>query len=74
MLFVNVLLDNQPSGSTQVFKIKAQLRINTSSKVQGLTWPDRKWKMHQKTLKKLKDLIITDEAYCDDTVTRSAQV
>ena len=34
----------------------------------------QKVKNASKTLKKLKDLIITDEAYCDDTVTRSAQV
>jgi len=38
-------IDNQPSGSTQVFKIKARLNIQTVSR--------------------LKDLVITDEAYCD---------
>merc|ERR1711935_580107 len=38
-------IDNQPSGSTQVFKIKARLNIQTVSR--------------------LKDLVITDEAYCE---------
>jgi len=42
-------IDNRPTGSTQVFKIKAKLNIQTTSR--------------------LKDLLITDEAYCDDVPT-----
>ena len=41
-----ICVDNRPTGSTQLFKIKARLNIQTVSK--------------------LKDLIITDEAYCDE--------
>ena len=41
-----ICIDNRPTGSTQLFKIKARLNIQTVSK--------------------LKDLIITDEAYCDE--------
>ena len=43
-----ICVDNRPTGSTQIFKIKARLNINTVSK--------------------LKDLIITDDAHCNEPI------
>ena len=43
-----ICVDNRPSGSTQIFKIKARLNIHTVSK--------------------LKDLIITDDAHCNEPI------
>ena len=43
-----ICVDNRPTGSTQVFRIKARLNIQTVSK--------------------LKDLIITDDAHCNEPI------
>ena len=61
-------IDNQPSGSTQVFKIKARLNIQTVSKL--------KVSFYFVTLGLLlyKDLVITDEAFCDQPPPPPARV
>ena len=43
-----ICVDNRPTGSTQIFKIKARLNIQTVSK--------------------LKDLMITDDAHCNEPI------
>ena len=43
-----ICVDNRPTGSTQLFKIKARLNIQTVSK--------------------LKNLIITDDAHCNEPI------
>ena len=43
-----ICVDNRPTGSTQIFKIKARLNIQTVSR--------------------LKDLIITDDAHCNEPI------
>ena len=68
-----MVLDNRPTGSTQLFKIKARLRINTQARFFRILtshWPlgsTNQWSEIENLEKsQLKDLIIHDEALCVD--------